>query len=421
MNSNDFISNYLEYASDTEAPAIFHRWSILSTIGAYLGRQFYFSHGHFTIYPNMYVMLMGSPGTRKSTSIKLAKKILTGAGYNSIAADKSTKEKFILDLAGSELESSADSILDQNLWGGTAGNDAHIFVMADEFNDFFGNNILDFVSFLGTLWDYSGVYKNRIKNGPSVEIHNPTVSLLGGNTPTSFAATFPAEIFGQGFFSRILLIHGEPNGKRIAFPTAPDQSHTDRLIESLQAIKLSTSGSAILSTSARTLLEKIYRVESGISDTRFSTYATRRFSHLIKLCLIHAAARNSAEIADRDVIYANTVLHYAEQFMPRALGEFGRAKSSAVADKIISVIEQLGVHGVVPMKDIWPHVHMDLEKFSDLATIVHNLIQAQRIQWAVSGDDAGALPKKSLIEAKHGMAAFIDYSFLTEEERRYVK
>ena len=154
VGPGDFISQYLTYAGETEVPAFFSRWAALSGIGAYLGRQYYFQHGHFNIYPNQYCMLIGSPGTRKSTAIKLMRKLLQDAGYSTIAADKTTKEKFMLDLAGADEPVSTEDILETNLFGDLANEqDAEMFVMADEFNDFFGNGNIEFISLLGTLWD----------------------------------------------------------------------------------------------------------------------------------------------------------------------------------------------------------------------------------------------------------------------------
>jgi len=223
----------------------------------------------------VYSMLIGSPGTRKSTAIKLMRKVLSEAGYTSIAADKSTKEKFLLDLAGEGDEGSLPSpekLLDQNLFGGEdVQQDSEMFIMADEFNDFFGNGNIEFISLLGTLWDYSGVYRNRIKNGKSVSIKNPTVSILGGNTPTGFSLAFPTEILGQGFFSRILLIYGEPNGKRIPFPRPPASSDTEAIVRHLQHIKLSAFGAAKLDAPAERLLERIYSYPSTVDDIRFES------------------------------------------------------------------------------------------------------------------------------------------------------
>lgn len=414
--AEDFLSSYLQYASDTEVPATFHRWAAISSIGAYLGRRYHFDHGHFTLYPNIYCMLVGASGTRKSTAIKLFKKLIQTAGYTNIAADKTTKEKFLLDLSGEHEEDAkavnTEDFLDQNLWGDTDDSkpDAEIFIMADEFNDFFGNGNIEFISLLGTLWDYSGIYRNRIKNGKSVSIHNPTVSILGGNTPTNISLAFPPEIIGQGFFSRLLFIYGEPNGRKITFPKPPDPEHTRQIVESLRRIKTECYGSAKLSTRAESLLDKIYKANFGCNDVRFDSYSTRRFSHLIKLCLITSASRFSAEITERDVIYANTILSHAEHFMPKALGEFGKAKHSDVSHKIIQLVERS--YSVVSFKEIWKNVSSDLEKMQDLTTLLQNLVTAEKLQ-SVPGQ--GFLAHRKVVnEEADGM---IDYSLLSTEER----
>jgi hypothetical protein len=358
-------------------------------------------------------MLIGSPGTRKSTAIKLMRKILVETGYTTIAADKSTKEKFLLDLAGEGDEGALqtpEELLDQNLFGDTNGTDAEMFIMADEFNDFFGNGNIEFISLLGTLWDYSGVYRNRIKNGKSVSIKNPTVSILGGNTPTGFSLAFPTEILGQGFFSRILLIYGEPNGKRIAFPTPPDPEQTGAIVESLRRIKSVAFGAARLDSRAQKLLERIYNLPAQIDDVRFDSYSTRRFTHLLKLCLIVSAASESNIITDRHVVYANTILSFTEQLMPKALGEFGKAKNSDVTHKIVQLLDS--THKVLTYKEIWKHVSNDLEKMADLSTLLQNLATADKIQIVPGGQ--GFLPKKKVIE-QHD-SSVLDYSILTEEE-----
>lgn len=417
MLGDDFFSQYLDYTSGIEPPAVFQRWCAIAGIGALLGRQFYFQHGHFSVYPNTYTMLIGSPGTRKSTAIKLMRSLLVQAGYGTIAAEKSTKEKFLLDLAGEDNGTlSPDAILDRNLFGnGDDKPDSEMFIMADEFNDFFGNGNIEFVSLLGTLWDFNGVYRNRIKNGKSVDINNPTVSILGGNTPTGFSLAFPTDILGQGFFSRILLIYGEPNGKRIPFPERPSDAHTSGIIDKLRSIKSNIFGPATLTGKAESLLSKIYQINPTVDDVRFDSYSNRRFIHLIKLCLIHCASRGSVEIAEQDVIYANTVLTHSESFMPRALGEFGKGKNSDVTHKVLQVIS--GAGSVVTFKDIWCHVHSDLEKMSQLQEILVNLHAADKIQSVP--DLNGYLPKRRI--ALQEDATIVDYSLLSAEERRMTK
>ena len=98
--NKDLFELYFEYVRDTEPPLIYHRWSLIAAVGAFLGRRYYMPFGDGRIFPNQYVMLIGNPGTRKSTAIKTSKKLLSSAGYDMFAAEKTTKEKFLQDLAG---------------------------------------------------------------------------------------------------------------------------------------------------------------------------------------------------------------------------------------------------------------------------------------------------------------------------------
>jgi len=412
----DFFSLYFQYTADTEVPAFFHRWAALNGIGAYLGRGFHFNHGHFNIYPNTYCMLIGSPGTRKSTAIKLMKSLLKKAGYETIAADRTTKEKFLLDLsgdtgepdsgAGAKKEYSLDTM---NIFGEDYDTtDKEMLIAADEFNDFIGLGNHDFISLLGNLWDYNGTYTNRIKNGKSVSIHNPTVSILGGNTPTGFSLAFPTEILGQGFFSRLLLIFGEPNGKKITFPKPPCPALTAQLVEYLHQIKLRCTGEAKLTPGAERLLDKIYKNWTGLEDVRFESYSNRRFTHLLKTCLLVAAARLSPTITQEDVVYANTILSHTEHMMPRALGEFGKSKNSDIVHRVMEVLA--ASQTVMNISDIWKHVVQDLDKITDLADILRNLSMADKVQ-TVKG---GFLSKRTvLVEVSTDT---VDYSLLTAAE-----
>ena len=100
MESFNFFDDYFNYPEATERPKIFHRWAAITGIGAYLGRGFHINHGHFVIMPNIYCMIIGDSGSRKSVSIKMMKIVDNLAGDDTIAADKTTKEKFLLYLAG---------------------------------------------------------------------------------------------------------------------------------------------------------------------------------------------------------------------------------------------------------------------------------------------------------------------------------
>ena len=412
---DDFFHRYLAYVGQTECPDVYHRWCIMAGVGALLGRNFSLSHGHFTVHPNLYTMLIGEAGARKSTAIKIVKKLIKRAGYDSIAADKTTKEKFLLDLSGEEQdETKSADILDTNLWGTDDAESstrpvAECFIMADEWNEFTSLGNIEFYSMLGNLWDYDGVFKNRIKTGKSVSINNPTISILAGNTATGFALAFPSEIIGQGFFSRLLLIHGEVTGRKITFPREPSAEATAEMIEYLQRIRATCQGIVQLDPDAEYLLDKIYREFIGFDDVRFTSYLNRRFTQLMKICIIVAATRLSKIVSGADVVTANTILTHAELGMPKALGEFGKGKHSDVANNIIDALSN-SMKGL-NFKDLWALVGHDLTKQSELGDILSNLRAAEKIQ------QVGAVflaKKKIKITVSNDT---VNWQLLTNEER----
>lgn len=416
--STDLFSMYFKYVEDTEPPAIFHRWALLTSIGATLGRNFYMEHGHWRVHCNLYTMFIGSPGTRKSTAIKLMKKVITGAGYETIAADKTTKEKFLVDLDGTHSDGNnssqgAGAKNDQtpdNFWGLDEGSKdpREIYIMADEFNDFIGFNNLDFISLLGTLWDYEGVYQSKTKHGKSVNIPEPTISILGGNTPQNFALAFPPEIIGQGFLSRLILIHGEQSDRRITFPKAPEQGETQKLITYFKELQLRVRGKAEISTTALTVLDEIYQQWVDLEDVRFKHYSTRRFTQLLKISLIVAASRLSTSVEYPDVVKANTILAAAEHKMPTALGEFGKGKHSDVAQTILDFLKT--AEKPMNTKELWKIVSKDLNKPHELAELLSGMVEADKL---VHIPSKGFLAKGS----RSRRQIYVDWALLTEEER----
>jgi energy-coupling factor transporter ATP-binding protein EcfA2 len=412
----DFFDAYLAYTAGGEVPICYHRWSAIVGIGALLERDAYLTFGHSKIHPNQYVMLIGEAGTKKSTAIKLMKKLLIKSGFNHIAAEKTSGEAYLRDLADSHSESGTnEDVLERNIFG-TAVNDALItpsLVAADEANTFFRINNVDFLTILGDLWDYEGKFENRIKTGKSDFIPNPTISILSGNTATNFSIAFPPAIFGNGFFSRLLLVYSEPTGIKITKPRTPTDAETEAMIRMIHQVKqVASIGEYHFRGKAFELIDAIYQNDTAlIDDVRFASYHNRRLTHLYKLCLIVAAARLEPFISEETVIQANSYLRYIERLMPKALGEFGKAKNADVSHKVLSLIEN---KFPISLKDIFREISSELEKPADLGTIIQKLLMAEKIQ----STTAGFLPKKKVESVEEETKlGFVDFErFLTPQE-----
>jgi len=359
-------------------------------------------------------MLVGDAGTKKSTAIKMAARLLRLTGYDKFAAKKTRQEKFLLDMAEVAAgvgEGDVGDILEQNLWGedGVDCNVAESFICADEFNNFIGQGNSDFMSILGDLWDWGEeVYDYKLKNSKSVYLNKPTVSILGGNTPTGVNMLFPVDAIGQGFFSRILFIQAESTGFKRTWMPPPDEELEQYLVQELRDIKDKMTGEITLSTPAERMLDKIYKTWKPIEDPRFSSYSNRRFPVLLKLLIIICANNRTHIAGTEEVIYANTMLTFAERTMPEALGEFGKGRNSDVTHKILKLIDV--TNRPLEAKDIWGQVYSDLEKREQLFEILGNLTMAGKIQLI----NHGYLPIKAVVENKS--TDLLDWSLLSKEE-----
>lgn len=409
MSEPNLIEEYLDFFSETEPPTIFNRWAIIGGIGALLGRQCWFQHGHKKLYPNQYIMLVGESGTRKSTALKVfLKPLLEEVGYKTIAANKTSKEKFLLDFEeGFDITKIGDKderfdvskVSRRNgkaaignptmreLFGVKSASEiSECLVLSDDLNVFLGHSNIEFIELITDLWDYEGIYSSRIKSGHSPTIPNPTLSCLLGNTQVGISMAFPTEVIGQGFFARIISVFSEPSGRKITFPPPPDSVQRKKLLEFLVKIRGEIRGPFTIEPMAYAALHDIYQNWEDINDIRFRSYSTRRFDHLLKLSMCCAAARLKRTIDARIVEYANSILHYTESFMPKALGEFGKARNSDVQAKILELLEKsIDKGGMHPIEDVWPQVSRDLDSTQELSRVLGGMKEAGKIQITSTG------------------------------------
>lgn len=409
---SDFFAAYMDYAGVgvSEPPAIFHRWSCCSIIGALLGRQAYLPFGHGRIYPNQYIMFMGAPGSRKSTAINIGKKLLSTAGYSRYAADKTSKEKFLLDMQQFDKNVFSDV---EGLEMLTLDEPAEVFVVAEEFTDFVGNNNMEFITMLTKLWDCPSEYINPKIHGTSASVSEPTVNIIGGNTVQGFALAFPAEALGNGFLSRLIFVHGDTSGRKVTFPAVPDQDVVASLSKHLKEIKKNIKGEFTLNPSGKALCERMYKEYTDIDDIRFKHYGSRRFTHLLKLSMILAAADLTMSIENKHLLRANTMLAFAEKQMPKALGEFGKSKYSDVSNQILDHLNR--ANKPVNINALWKVVAKDLTKLSELGDIIKNLIGADKIQQITLQGVQGFLPKHT--QGAEWEPDLLDEDWLTIEEK----
>lgn len=397
MVIKNFLDSYTEFTKNTiQIPELYNKWCGVMAVSSILGKRLWIPRGHLKIFPNLYIMLMGEPGTGKGVACDLVQSVLTEAGYEYFAADRSSKEKFLQDLADGISFNKPDS-MDDLLASASFGDQDSLLssepreclVVAEEFSDFIGQNNADFIAFLTKIWSFSGTYRYRLKTGKSVGITEPYVNILGGSSSAAFALSFPPEIVAQGFLARLVLVAGEWSGLRVTFPTRPPDYdiRKSELAAYLAGIRSNCVGEITLSERAMQDIDKLNQSFGGVDDPRFRDYNVRRLTQFLKVCIVSCASRGDTKLQISDIEWADDLLRQTEHLMPKALGSFGKSKNADVSNKILQHLYT--ANAPIPTMQLWRIVCDDLDELQDLTKILHKLSSAHRIQSV----GAGWLPK----------------------------
>ena len=240
---NEFLNVYLAYVEETESPRIAHIWSALTSVAACLGRRVQLPCDIGDTYANMYTVLVGPPSIKKSTAMKIAAKLVkqstdvrfapddTGGQRQGLAAAmQGTEIKEEMDFAQS-FDSVASSAGLMQLGDGVQTNDGlekllnmavdirdrhTMFATASELNSFIGHNNFDMLTFLIKVWDGDD-FEYRLKTSEMI-LKEPLLTLIGCTTPTNIAEAMPQAAMGQGFMSRVILVHADKRYKRVRKP-----------------------------------------------------------------------------------------------------------------------------------------------------------------------------------------------------------
>lgn len=359
----DWITAYIDYTDDTEAPVDFHMWTALVTLAGAVQRKVWIDMAHFQWVCNLYVMLVGEPGiVTKSTSIRIGQNLLRGVkGF--VKGPDSTTWQALLD-------SFTESASSFKFNGGDMVQSPLTLFIA-ELGNFIDPTNREAMDLLTDMWDgQATTFTRRTRLSGTNEIVNPWLNFIGCTTPTWVQNNFSADLVGGGFASRLIVIFGEKKRKRIAYPGI---SHgglktemEDDLIHDLRHIarltgpmKMSTAPETTTIVTAKgEVVEKHYpggAIQWGeewydsIQDNRgketisrrATGYYARKQAHLHKIAmLVSMSERDDLLVTIADLVSAHNVLLMVERDMMKVLSNItNRQVAARNAMEIIQLLK----------------------------------------------------------------------------------
>lgn len=321
---SSWIDAFVDYTSDLESPEIFRRWAAIATIGGTLEQKVW-AHTSDKIYPNMYTFIVGHPGVGKSRTIAAARKLCeTIEGYP--IGPQSVSKASLVDA----LKKSRRSVTNVALNISEEYNSLMLF--SDDWQVTMSEWDKELIAGLTTFYDVISSYHEMKRTKElDIKIKAPQLNVLAGSTPSQLMSTMPEGSWEQGFTSRAMFIFSDDRyinetafGRREKDPK--DLVHDLHVISGLWG-QLGNSEAFIQAVDS-------WR-RNGMppvpNHPRLLHYNSRRFVHLLKLCIVACVDRGE-KLVINEIDYARALgwLVEAEYFMPN-LFQAGAVNADAKA------------------------------------------------------------------------------------------
>lgn len=335
---SDWLEYYMKYTQRTEPPELYHLWSGLTAISSALRRKCYCNWGALRgyVYPNLFVSLVGPPGGRKGTAMKIAKSFVqtldVPLGADSLGSTQALYK---------EIMDAEDSYVDPQ---GLTKKHKSVSIWSEEFQVFLSDRDQMLISSLTDLFDCADNWKYKTLARKNEDLSNCWLTIIGAITPSLLQAKLSQDAVGGGLVSRIIFVVGNgPKCRRaLQFLTEEEEEVSANLEKDLQEIA-NLSGPFILSKEFLKAYVRWYETdydESGVMSEKFLGYNHRRPLHLNKICMIVSAAEsNDMIITDKHFEKALAILQVTEQEMPNAFYGLGLSSQSDVYAKFLAFID----------------------------------------------------------------------------------
>ncbi len=325
----DWITTYLEYTDGTPSPELFRKWAGISAIAGSLERRVWSSTARSALYPNLFVLLVSSPGIGKSIAIDPVAGLWHGTGKLFVSPKNMSRAGLIDTLR----DSSRKVMLNGELLEYTS-----LQLAVGELGVFIPAHDLDFLSTLNDLYDNPKYYRERKRGiGKEIKVDFPQLNMLAGSQPGYLAELLPEPAWTMGFTSRLIMVYAA-NGPVVSFFDAqePRQELEETLALSLKE-NLNLNGAFVWSPEAKEGLESWHK--SGAkpvpTHSKLQHYTPRRALHVIKLSMIAAVSRSGEMLVEHeDFSRARDWLLEAEGLMPDIFREMLQKSDKQIIEEL---------------------------------------------------------------------------------------
>jgi hypothetical protein len=380
-----WLGAYLAYARESNAPISFHFWMGATVLGAAMRRNVYLPIG-YTLWPNLYLFLIGDSGVGKTTAKDhadpvirrandlLVQEMLTYAHPFGAPPPPDRRVKIL------EPDVSPEWLI-KTLQAGVyplpqsdhpdaptqlASEDSVALLYNDELvtlaakHKYASTGIFHLLTALYTCPDEYG--RGTIARQQEV-IKKPALTVMFGSTLEWINKSISEEMFTGGFMSRCIFCYRT----QLGFPAFARQPARDPVLRHVLArllvpwMLLNPPRPVVMTEGARELWAKTFaRCREQMADPeepRMKPYFERKLNHIGKLALILLAselvgdpdaftietleARPSFSLSESLLREAIAIVEHEEQYLPECFAKIGEHRDAQKVEQLLSTVQRL--------------------------------------------------------------------------------
>lgn len=249
MARNNFIDKFLDYTKHAESPTSYFEWAALTSIAAVLRDNVFIKYPHYTLYPNLYTILLSaeSSNTRKSVPLNLAKKVTKSVDNTRIIAGSSTMPSIIQDLGEPFITKGRVTI-----------EGASAFIIASELTSFIKKDF-DAIEQLTDLYDFHEEWSSRTKSSGSDYLKRVCLSMLVGTNEALITDLYDEKAKDGGLLARSCIIYEKRRRhmNSLEYDLLPPKTQFEDLVKDLRHIA-TLKGEIKRSTDSRKVFDEWY-------------------------------------------------------------------------------------------------------------------------------------------------------------------
>lgn len=279
-----FVDAFTEETAGTSSPRIFRTWAGIMAVSGALERKVKTYSRQDWLYPNLFAVLVGTPGVGKTVVIDVVRRLWRKIDV-CVASTNVSKASLIDELASANRTTPFPNIESFN----------SLLVGSNELQNFLSAYESDFIGLLTEIYDCKDGFTERKRwmmkaDAPQISIEHPSLTFVAGTTPSYLNNLFLDGAWDQGFASRTIFIYSSEVILGDIFISGPRKDYTD-LVNDLKIIN-KLSGEYLWNEDAAVALTEWYKRGGPPipSHPKLLHYRTRRHVQLIKLAMIAAAS-----------------------------------------------------------------------------------------------------------------------------------